>query len=457
MPKTKTSKVSKAKSFIDSFPKEFFADLKGSLFCKLCNCMVSTEKSFMVDSHRKSKKHQNMLKGLENQQSMHEHIAPDESTWAYRVTKAFLQSDIPLHKLKSEPLKNLFNSIGKPLPSESKSRSCVDSIFDSQIIEIQKIIDQQPIFLVVDESDVSGQKYVNVLVDLVAKPGVTYLVDCLPINSSPNTAMICTVIDDSLKILNVNRENFLLLISDAARYMVSAANTMKMLYPNLHNITCITHMLHNCALKIRSYYPEIDNLIACVKATTIKNRSRKECFKSIGVPPQPIVTRWGSWLSATDYYLKNLPKVAEIVNSFEDDGLLVKRAKEALSRTNLKQSLVEVSSYNCIIKLIENSESTDFSIESAMNLLNELKFEKDPCNIKYYIDSRIESNGINEIINMEKESVSPQLYGQLLQCQATSASVERSFSILNKLLAKDRNFNPANVKKYVCVLYNKVL
>ena len=41
-----------------------------------------------------------------------------------------------------------------------------------------------------------------------------------------------------------------------------------------------------------------------------------------------------------------------------------------------------------------------------------------------------------------------------LWCQPTTASVERSFSMLNKLLAKDRNFLPQNVKHYMCVHYN---
>ena len=41
-----------------------------------------------------------------------------------------------------------------------------------------------------------------------------------------------------------------------------------------------------------------------------------------------------------------------------------------------------------------------------------------------------------------------------LWSQSTTASVERSFSVLNKLLAKDKNFLPQNVKHYMCVHYN---
>ena len=46
---------------------------------------------------------------------------------------------------------------------------------------------------------------------------------------------------------------------------------------------------------------------------------------------------------------------------------------------------------------------------------------------------------ISEIINMERQDISPVVYHMLQNSQPTS-SVEESFSMLEKLLAKDRNF-----------------
>ena len=60
----------------------------------------------------------------------------------------------------------------------------------------------------------------------------------------------------------------------------------------------MAHLLHNCAMKVRDNYPAVDELVARVKAVTIKKRSRRAFFNSIGQPPQPVVTRWGSWLIA---------------------------------------------------------------------------------------------------------------------------------------------------------------
>jgi len=46
---------------------------------------------------------------------------------------------------------------------------------------------------------------------------------------------------------------------------------------------------------------------------------------------------------------------------------------------------------------------------------------------------------------MTRPKISPELYAKLLNCQATSYSVERSFSMLRKLLVKGRHFSPDNV------------
>ena len=66
----------------------------------------------------------------------------------------------------------------------------------------------------------------------------------------------------------------------------------------------------------------------------------------------------------------------------------------------------------------------------------------------------MQNNDISEIINMERQDVSPAVYHMLQNSQPTSASVERSFSMLKKLLAKDRNFKAENVRHYMILRFN---
>ena len=55
---------------------------------------------------------------------------------------------------------------------------------------------------------------------------------------------------------------------------------------------------------------------------------------------------------------------------------------------------------------------------------------------------------------MEKQDILSAVYHMLQNSQPTSASVEKSFSMLKKLLAKDRNFKVENVQHYMLLHFN---
>ena len=190
----------------------------------------------------------------------------------------------------------------------------------------------------------SGTKYLNILIGAVDSPSRTYMLDCQPLPSSPDSMMIIRAVDDAASSLTTERNKFRLLLFDAAPYMTLAVKTIKVLYPQLFHITCIANLLHNCALKIKVHYDIVDQLIARLKALVVKNKSCQAKFDAIGQPPQPVVTRWASWINAALYYVSNLPTVRDIVRSFEDGGLLLSRAKDIVDHPNLCRSLLAIAS-----------------------------------------------------------------------------------------------------------------
>ena len=106
------------------------------------------------------------------------------------------------------------------------------------------------------------------------------------------------------------------------------------------------------------FYKTVDDAIAHVKALTVKNKPRNELFAQIGYPPQPIVTRWASWLGATFYYAKNLPYVRTIVNDLKNEGIIVQRAKESVNHIDLPRQLLEIQkNYTKIYELVQKVES----------------------------------------------------------------------------------------------------
>ena len=73
--------------------------------------------------------------------------------------------------------------------------------------------------------------------------------------------------------------------------MAVTSALLKSLYPKLFRVTCVAHLLHNCAMKIKSHFQDVDQLIAKVKLVTVKNTTRQVRFATIGHPPQPVLTR----------------------------------------------------------------------------------------------------------------------------------------------------------------------
>ena len=130
----------------------------------------------------------------------------------------------------------------------------------------------------------------KVLAGRMEEPNKTYLIACSPFSRNPKSSNICTIVDDCLKEMGITREMFLLLLSDAAKYMLKAGDTLKIMYQRMLHVTCTAHLLHNCAGHIRAHFKATDNLISSIKAVTIKNKDRRSLFAAAGLsaPPQPM-------------------------------------------------------------------------------------------------------------------------------------------------------------------------
>ena len=447
MSKPKVSLVTKAKNVVLKYPKEFIIDSHNNLYCKTCKVTVKCDKEYYVETHRSSQKHTRLSGSMVNQPKLVAEKEVQGIGFPERVTKAFLSANIALKKLQNKELKSLFLSMGHPLPSETTCRNQVEKIYMQQIEKIKKIIEGKQVFVVFDESSIRLDAYANILIGAIDKPEISYLVECKALTANLNAAGVCQIINDVLTNMNIARENFALFLSDAARYMTAAFSGLKMFYPNLVHVTCLAHLLHNCCMRIRGYFQDVDQLISSIKAATIKNKERRALFKEMNIdfPPEPVLTRWGSWLNAALYYSENLVKVKAIFDKIEGNGILVKNAKKALESPTLVKSICSISSnYKCLSDKVSQLESSTLGIKEAFKKVTELEFGDDLVGINDYIQKRLDKNGIREIVEMSDPNISPDTYAKLQDCQATSCCVERSFSMLSKLLEKDRNFKREN-------------
>ena len=205
------------------------------------------------------------------------------------MASIFLSADIPLRKLKNPELQALFKCIGQKAPSESTCLKQVDDMGKCEVNRICNGLSDKVIFMVINETDVSGCKYVLVyaLVRNIEQPETSYLLHCKILDSSPNQQTVIHAVDGAICTLQTDKDNFVLLLTDAVRYMTAAGRVVKQTYRRLFRITCMVHDLHNAAQRIRANYEDVDKLIAAVKALVVKNKNQRAKINS---PRQPLFT-----------------------------------------------------------------------------------------------------------------------------------------------------------------------
>ena len=82
-------------------------------------------------------------------------------------------------------------------------------------------------FMVVDENDINGKEFLNILVGKLTAPKKMLLFNCKTLSQSVNSNIVTREINDAVHSLSVARENFCLLLTDGARYMTAAGVLLK--------------------------------------------------------------------------------------------------------------------------------------------------------------------------------------------------------------------------------------
>lgn len=110
------------------------------------------------------------------------------------------------------------------------------------------------------------------------------------------------------------------MLSDAAAYMLKAYTNSKKFYVHLIHCTCLAHGLNRVAETIRTQFPLVNDLIKTGKKVFLKAPLRVQLFRDrmagVPLPPEPVITRWGTWLDAANYYADHFEFFKEIILEF---------------------------------------------------------------------------------------------------------------------------------------------
>ena len=87
--------------------------------------------------------------------------------------------------------------------------------------------------------------------------------------------------------------------------------------------------MNRIAEQVREQFSDVNKLISSVKKVFIKAPYRFRAFQqdlsNVPLPPEPILTRFGTWLSAAFYYQKHLDEISTIVRKFNSsDSTFIK-------------------------------------------------------------------------------------------------------------------------------------
>jgi hypothetical protein len=122
------------------------------------------------------------------------------------------------------------------------------------------------------------------------------------------------------------------------------------------HITCIAHGLHRLAENIRSHFPRVDKLVAKGKQVFLKASSRVLFFNTeapgVPLPPEPVLTRWGSLIKATSYYCQYFKQVRDIMLHFDsNDAVSIKESQILLNEISMEPNLT-VNIVNFIYNIV---------------------------------------------------------------------------------------------------------
>lgn len=195
------------------------------------------------------------------------------------------------------------------------------------------------------------------------------------------------------------------------------------------------------------------------------------------MPPEPIFTRFGTWLKAAEYYCDNFDSVRSVVDLLNcGDAESIRKAKELFASTEIKTQLSYIkSNFGTIAHTITKLETPGIeliesivSIERLLSKMDTLTRKEFSNKLTAIIARNIGFETLREIRNVLYEgtntgnqfieNLSPAEIAMFKYAPTTSIDAERSFSIYKQVFNdRRRSFLFDNLKKHVIVQCNRSL
>jgi len=145
------------------------------------------------------------------------------------------------------------------------------------------------------------------------------------------------------------------------------------------HVTCIAHGLNRVAETVKSLFPLANRMMWSVKAVFKKAPSRvlkyKELNPNLPLPPEPIQTRWGTWLIAADFYAAHFDKIKLVINELDKtDAVSIKNAQTLFEMGSLRNELACLTAnFTFLAKTITALEDRKLALADSVASVEEVK------------------------------------------------------------------------------------
>ncbi len=392
---------------------------------------------------------------------------------------ALLLANIPLDKLRNPFFRKFLEKWTRhTIPDPTTLRDgYIDPIFQAKMAKMREEVGDHPIALCVDETtNKSGECVVNAVVTplLRDRPGIPRLAHCDTVEQA-NSGAIVSFVHDALHIIwpdRIHYDRLLIYHTDAARYMKLSGRLLVTDFPKMINVTCLAHLWHRLAEEIRNTYPEANDIISETKKVFRKapNRVREFREQAPGVllPPEPILTRWGTWIEAAKYYAAHFPQIADVIAILEPDAQCVVEAQEYFEVPGMEEIFETISNtYGSLVTTIKRLETRGLSLDASINIVEDMYRELDlplviprpihekMCNLFEQNEGYNVMKTINRYLETGVRDEELPVWSEAdLQAARyapiSSAEVERAVNTYKKIGAIDRqSFTHENLSKHV--------
>lgn len=158
--------------------------------------------------------------------------------------------------------------------------------------------------------------------------------------------------------------------------MICAMNSLKVFYAKMIHFTCAAHALHRVAEFVRDNHSDVNKFVSNMKKifrkvgkyflkqifccssiylSFVQAPARKNKFQHMfpetALPPQPVVTRWGTWIEAVMYYAENFEKINAFLDELDaNDAKSIKKAKSVIILPSLKKDMAFIKThFECLV------------------------------------------------------------------------------------------------------------